>query len=335
MTNKQKTYESLHERLEGLNPSSQAITQVEASDIFSTNMYSNHFWKVMQGVMPKNSLKEGFDGEGGVLVPDEFEKILIEALQEKNLLRRIGNVISQKHDLKVPTVSEKGQATWQEESESIADSDDTFSQLSFSAYKIGSTTLVSDELLEDSGFDLEEYIANSLMDRIASLEEASFFMGDGVKKPLGLVHTAQVGAISENVGMLGMDDAIDLFFSVNAEYRKNAVWVMSDDAYRILIQTKTGFGLNLWQPAIAEESPTMLLGKSVFVSDALPLVAPGTIPVLFGDFSHFVIADRGKQSIKRFGELYAQTGMVGFQLTQRVDAKLLQPEAIKVLKIKS
>jgi HK97 family phage major capsid protein len=62
-------------------------------------------------------------------------------------------------------------------------------------------------------------------------------------------------------------------------------------------------------------------------------VIPGGFPVMFGDFSNYWIGDRGKRVIKRLVERYADRGQVAFLITERVDAKLVLPEAVKMLQI--
>lgn len=94
-------------------------------------------------------------------------------------------------------------------------------------------------------------------------------------------------------------------------------------------------GKTIWEPSMVKDAPFMLLGKPVEISHAMPEIAAGMKPILFGDFSYYWIGDRGKRSIKRLNELYADKGQVGFQATQRVDAKLVLPEAIKSLEIKA
>ena len=84
-----------------------------------------------------------------------------------------------------------------------------------------------------------------------------------------------------------------------------------------------------------EGEPEKLLGRPVYVSEFMPEVASDSKPILFGDFNYFWIGDRGKRSVKRLNERYADHGQVGFIATQRVDAKLVLPEAIKSLKIKT
>lgn len=200
---------------------------------------------------------------------------------------------------------------------------------------MGTLILASDELLEDAGLDIEQLILAQFSERIGKCEEEAFLTGDGNHKPLGLLTQAPVGAVSAEAGVLSVDDALDLYFSVGQEYRANAVWFMSEEAHRTLRKVKSAMGRNIWEPSLIEGEPEKLLGHPVYVSNFMPEVASGNKPILFGDFGYFWIGDRGKRSVKRLNERYADLGQVGFMATQRVDAKLVLPEAIKALEIKA
>ena len=126
--------------------------------------YTKAFWKAMKNKsnVPQvmDALQEGSDTEGGYLVPDEFEKTLVEALEEENIFRKLAHVINTSSgDRKIPVVASKGTASWVDEEGTIPDSDDAFSQVSIGAYKLGTLIKVSNELLNDSVFNLEQYIS--------------------------------------------------------------------------------------------------------------------------------------------------------------------------------
>ena len=98
--------------------------------------------------------------EGGYLVPDEFERTLVETLQEENLFRQLATIITTSSgDRKIPVVATKGTASWVDEEGAIPESDDAFGQVSIGAYKLATMIKVSEELLNDSVFNLEQYIA--------------------------------------------------------------------------------------------------------------------------------------------------------------------------------
>jgi HK97 family phage major capsid protein len=301
--------------------------------------YKKSFWNAMRAkaVRPDvmNALQIGSDTEGGYLVPDEYEKTLVESLEEENLFRKIAKVITTSSgDRKIPVVATKGTASWVDEEGTINESDDAFSQVSIGAYKLGTLIKVSEELLNDSVFDLESYISKEFARRIGNKEEDAFFNGDDVGKPIGIFNAtggAEVGVTTASSTAITADELIDLFYSLKAPFRKNAVWVLNDATIKAIRKLKDNNGNYLWQPALTANTPDTILGRPVFTSSYVPTIASGAKTIAFGDFSYYWIADRQSRSFKRLNELYAATGQVGFVATQRVDGKLILPEAIKVL----
>ena len=206
---------------------------------------------------------------------------------------------------------------------------------SASAYKVATSVLVSDELLEDSGIDLEDYILKEMSAAIGDAEEEAFFRGNGSGKPTGLVSQVSVGAVSAEVGDICIDDVIDLIYSVRKPYREKSVLVMSDDAYFKLHKTKYANGRYIWNPNYDKDGYETFSGFRVYTTKNLDGIESGNIPVLFGCFDYYWIGDRGKRVIKRLVERYADHGQVAYISSERVDAKLVHPEAIKGLKIKT
>ena len=304
--------------------------------------YRKSFWNAMRQkvVRPEvmNALQVGTDSEGGYLVPDEFEHTLVEALQEENIFRKLAHIIqTASGDRKIPVVASKGTASWVDEEGSITESDDSFGQVSIGAYKLGTLIKVSNELLNDSVFPLEGYISKEFARRIGAKEEDSFFNGDGDGKPVGIFHStggAQVGVTAASTSAITADEIIDLFYSLGAPYRKKAVWVLNDATVKSIRKLKDGNGNYLWQPALTADTPDTLLGRPVYTSTSVPTIASGAKVIAFGDFSFYWIADRQGRIFKKLSELYATTDQNGFVATQRVDGKLILPEAIKVLQMK-
>ena len=309
----------------------------------ASKVYNKSFWNAMRqkNIRPEiaNALQEGTDSEGGYLVPDEFEHTLIEALESENIFRTLAHVIqTASGDRKIPVVASKGTASWVDEEGAITESDDAFSQVSIGAYKLGTLIKVSNELLNDSVFNLEQYISKEFARRIGNKEEDAFFNGDGSGKPVGIFNGtggAQVGVTAASASAITADEVIDLFYSLGAPYRKNAVWVVNDATVKAIRKLKDGNGNYLWQPALTSGTPDTLLGRPVKTSSYVPTIASGAKVIAFGDFSYYWIADRQGRIFKKLSELYAATDQTGFVATQRVDGKLILPEAIKVLQMKA
>ena len=301
--------------------------------------YRQNFWNMMRSKAPMptvlNALQIGTDSEGGYLVPDEYERTLVEALEEENVFRQLAKVIqTSSGDRKIPVVASKGTASWIDEEGVYTESDDSFAQVSIGAYKLGTMIKVSEELLNDSVFDLESYIAREFARRIGAKEEEAFFTGDGTGKPLGILTAsggAETGVTAASATAVTADELMDLFYSLKSPYRKNAVWVLNDSTIKAIRKLKDNNGQYLWQPSLVSGTPDTILGRPVKTSAYMPVIAAGAKTIAFGDFSYYWIADRQGRSFKRLNELYAANGQVGFLGSQRVDGKMILPEAVKVL----
>ena len=194
----------------------------------------------------------GTDADGGYLVPDEFEHQLIDKLQEENFFRSLATVIHTSGDRKIPVVATKGTASWIDEEGAYTESDDSFGQVSIGAYKLGTMIKVSEELLNDSVFDLESYIAREFARRIGTKEEEAFFTGDGTGKPLGILAAsggAETGVTAASATAVTADELMDLFYSLKSPYRKNAVWILNDSTIKAIRKLKDNNGQYLWQPS--------------------------------------------------------------------------------------
>ena len=305
----------------------------------ASDEYRKNFWNAMRSKAPvpnvTNVLQIGTDSEGGYLVPDEFENTLVEALEEENIFRQMAKIIqTASGDRKIPVVASKGTAAWMDEEGAYPESDDSFGQVSIGAYKLGTMIKVSEELLNDSVFDLESYITREFARRIGSKEEEAFFTGNGTGKPLGILAAsggAETGVTAASATAVTADELMDLYYSLKSPYRKNAVWALNDSTVKAIRKLKDGNGQYLWQPGLTAGAPDMILGRPIKTSAYMPAIAAGAKTIAFGDFSYYWIADRQGRSFKRLNELFAATGQVGFLASQRVDGRLILAEAVKVL----
>ena len=308
----------------------------------ASSEYKAAFWKAMKNKNSfdvQNALQVGTDSEGGYLVPDEFERTLVEALEEENLFRQLAKVITTSSgDKKIPVVSSKGTASWVDEEGAIPESDDVFGQVIIGAYKLATMIKVSEELLNDSVFNLEQYIAREFARRIGAKEEEAFFVGNGTGKPTGIFNAtggASPGVTTASTTALTFDEIVDLFYSLRLPYRKNAVFVANDSTVKAIRKLKDGNGQYLWQPSVRLGEPDTLLNRPLKTSAYVPEIAAAAKTIAFGDFSYYWVADRQGRAFQRLNELYAANGQVGFKATQRVDGKLILAEAIKVLQMKA
>lgn len=302
--------------------------------------YSKAFWNSIRNrnfYDVRNDLSVGADSEGGYLVPDEFENTLVEALESENIFRKLATVIKTSNgDRKIPIVTSKGEANWVDENGTYTPSDDVYGQTVLSAHKLSTAIKISEELINDSAFDMTSYISREFARRMGAKEEEAFFIGDGVGKPTGIFASsggAEIGATAQT-SAITFDDVMEIFYSLRSPYRKNAVWVLNDSTVKALRKLKDSNGNYIWQPSVSAGIPDTIFNRPYYTSSYIPELKAGNKVMAFGDFSYYWISDRQGRSFKRLNELFAMTGQIGFIASQRVDGKLTLSEAVKVLDIR-
>ena len=309
----------------------------------ASDAYKKAFWNVTRhkdSMTPemKNALQEGVDSEGGYLVPDEFERTLVQGLNAATVIRANAHVITTSSGLhKIPVVASHGSAAWIDEEGAYTESDDIFGQVQLDAHKVGTIIKVSEELLNDAAFDLEGYISSEFSRRIGDKEEEAFLTGNGSSKPTGILNATgggEVGVTAASATAITADELIDLYFSLKAPYRKNAIWVLNDTTVKLVRKLKDNNGQYLWQPALRDGDVPTILGRPYFTSAYMPEAAAGEKTIIFGDLNYYWIGDRQGITFKRLNELFAGNGQVGFLASKRLDGKTVLPEAIKVLQQK-
>ena len=320
---------------------SQAVTNAPApTEVAKTgrasNEYREDFKNILRGRQPiHNVLSTTPDADGGYLVPVEFERRIVVGLEEANVIRSIAKVITTSAERKIPIAATHSTAQWTAENAAVTESNPTFAQKTIDAFKLTNLIKVSTELLQDSMFDLEAYIAAEFARAFGIAEEEAFCIGSGTDRPTGIFIASGGGQIGVTTtgATISTDNLIDLVYALKSPYRRNAVFLMRDITVSAIRKLKDSNGQYLWQPSVQAGEPDRLLGYKLYTSPYVPTVAQDALPVAFGDFSNYWIADRMGRTVQRLIELYAGNGQIGFIATQRVDAKVILPEGIKLLKM--
>ena len=307
----------------------------------ATDEYAGAFWNMIRNqgdqFAVRNALSVGEDTEGGYTVPDEFERKLVQALEENNIFRQLATVIrTNSGTRKIPIANDTMEAQWIDEGEEIPETNTKFGQTTLSAYKLGTMIKISNELLHDSAFDLASYIAARFGVCMGNAEERAFFTGDGDKKPLGIladVGGAELGVTAEAEDLVTFDEIFDLYYSLKSPYRRSAQFVCNETLLLQLMKLKDKNDNYIWKPSLDVAKPDTILGRPIRTSSFMPGIAAGEKVLLFGDLKNYWVADRQNRTFRRLNELYARTDQVGFLTTQRVDGRLILPESVKVLKM--
>ena len=300
----------------------------------ASDAYKEDFDRHLRGkILVHNVLSEGTDADGGYLVPEDFERNIVSALEQENVIRSLAKIITTQHERKIPVATGHSVAQWTAENAAYTESNPTFGQKQIDAFKLTDLCRVSVELLQDAAFDIEDYLMKEFARAFGIAEEEAFCVGNGSNQPTGIFTASggTVGVTAAANNAITADELISLVYALKAPYRRNAKFLMNDATISAIRKLKDGNGVYLWQPSLTAGTPDTILNRPVYTSSYVPAIAAGAKTIAFGDFSYYWIADRQGRSFKRLNELFATTGQVGFMATQRVDGKLILSEAIKVL----
>ena len=208
------------------------------------------------------------------------------------------------------------------------DAQNDFTRFPVATHKIAGLVKLSTEFALDADFDLRKYVFERMGKSFARAEDRAFINGNGTNEPFGLLHDTEGAEIGASTNAVTYDDCIDLFFSVEQEYRSHAVWLMNDRTALALHKLKDDAGNYLWNG-----NNDTILGKPVRICNDMPDIAAGAKPVLFGDFRYFWIIDRSPIAMRALKERFAMTDQVGYVCFELLDSRLVRRDAIKALTV--
>nr|DAW59006.1 MAG TPA: major capsid protein [Caudoviricetes sp.] len=281
----------------------------------------------------ENVLQEGTDASGGYLVPEEYDKRLVDVLSEENVFRTLATTITTSGEHKINIAASKPTAAWIDEGAQLTFGDATFDQMILDAHKLHVAVKVTEELLYDEAFNLESYLIEQFGKALGNTEENAFINGDGTHKPKGILSMGQTSVTTAGADIKA-DELLTFIYTLKRPYRKNAAFLVNDQTLATIRKLKDNNGAYLWQPSLQLGEPDRLLSYPVYTSEYMPTIAGGKIALAFGDYSYYNIGDRGTRSLQELKELFAGNGMVAYVMKERIDGKLVLAEAVQLLKIK-
>nr|MDT0658038.1 phage major capsid protein [Micromonospora sp. DSM 115978] len=304
-------------------------------------------------VMPDGSAPADFrtlskltTGAGGNTVPTSFYNRLMAHLIEVSAILQSGATVlntSSGETLQVPKTTSHGTALLTAEAGTISASDPAFGQASLGAYKYGVLIQVSRELIDDSGVDLEGYLAMQAGRALGNALGADLITGNGSSKPTGILNNTTLGVTgptganggfgaTSGTANSGADNLIDLFYSVISPYRMSAAcgWLVRDATMAVIRKLKDTTGQYIFQPSLVAGTPDTLMGKPIRTDPFVPAIATGAKSVVFGDMSQYFVRLAGGVRFERSDDFAFSTDLVTFRALIRGDGILVdQTGAVK------
>ncbi|NNF89847.1 MAG: phage major capsid protein [Boseongicola sp.] len=286
--------------------------------------------------------------DGGYLVDPETAETVKSVLRGASSIRQVANVVNvEATSFDVLIDSTEAGAGWATETaSSVETATPTIERISIPLHELSALPKISQRLLDDSAFDIEDWLAGRIADTFARSEAAAFIGGDGIDKPVGFLTHPQVANGAWNWGSLGYvvtgtdggfnagnpgDGLIDLVYALGAQYRANGSFVMNSRTAGEARKIKDVEGRFIWADSLSAGEPARLLGYPVLIAEDMPDIAAGSVSVAFGDFSAgYTIAERPDLRILR--DPFSAKPHVLFYATKRVGGDVSDFAAIKLLK---
>lgn len=265
---------------------------------------------------------------GGEYIPQGFRNALEVAMLAYGGVRSVATVLRTADGgaLPMPTHNDTDQkgALLAENTQDAVQKIDT-SSVTLNAYKYTSKIVqISKELLQDDAFDTAAWVGNALGERLARIHNQHFTTGTGSSQPNGIVTAATLGVTAAGASAIDFDDLIDLQHSVDPAYRNGASWMFNDATLKVIRKLKDSNGQYIWDAGTpANGVPGSVLGQRYTINQDMASIGGSTKPVLYGDFSKYMVRDVLAIDLVRLVERYADYHQVAFVAITRNDADLL------------
>jgi HK97 family phage major capsid protein len=308
------------------------------------------YWKYMTvgslselDVEEQRAISRASGAAGNFLVPTDFYNQIIRSLRFMGSVAQLATeyVTDNGDSIQVPANTAHGTAVWTAENAANTPSDETFAQVTLGANKATSKIIVSEELLQDSAFPLDTFLAREFGERIGVLENTAYIQGSGSGQPQGLLASATTSNITTVTAAAGAGNTttftytalVSAIFSLPKQYRDNASFIVNDTSARNLYLMMDSQNRPLWSVNLATTGPDTFLGYPIYTDPDVPAPAIGNISVLFGDWKRtYVVRRVSGFSMQRQNELHSDNGQVGFRGQERVDGKVVLAAAGIALK---
>ena len=305
----------------------------EKARLIGTAEYNTNFWNVMRGSLyDRDKISGGSDiSTGGYALPSGSDEKLRKAIRRDSLFRNMATVVKAYNGAsRIYAKDCDDLAEWVPENGSIPiyDGVNDFTRYPVEMHKLAVFVKLDDDFVHDAAFSIEDYLTDRLARNFAKAEDRGFITGTGDHTPTGILDPtggAETGVFADSITF---DNVIRLYFALNDEYRKNAVWLINDETALTLRMLKDDAGNYLWN-----HTNDTILGKPVVISYDMPSADAGETPIVFGDFSYYWIIDRSPVHVQALKEKFVTLDQIGYLSTELLDGKLIRRDALQGMKI--
>lgn len=284
----------------------------------------------------RGNLEELRDGgmtktDNGVVIPSTIANKIIEALKDICPIYALTTKFNAKGDLVFPSYDDTTGpvATYAEEFTALTSKSGSFKGITLKGYLVGALTKVSVSLINNVSFDLTGYVVTKIAEAMAEFLEKELLAGTEGKMT-GLASCSQ-GVSAAATSVITVDELIDLQAAVQQRFQKDAAWIMSNGTFKSIRKLKNADGEYLLNRDLTNGFGWTLLGRPVYVSDAMPEMAAGKAVIYYGDFSGLYVKIAEGISVQVLKERYADEHVYGVIAWGEFDSKIVEEQKVAKL----
>lgn len=316
-------------------------------DLAEYKLYRKAFFQALRkdertlGPDEMKALTTGTDPDGGYFVPTAMSQRIIDKVYESSPIRQLATVENiGTNELEIPIDTDEAGAGWVGEEEARPETTTPrVASMIIPVHELYAKPKATQRVLEDASIDLEAWLATKIADKFARLEATAFLVGNGVKKPRGLLtYPAGTGlgqieqAVTGDANLITADSIMKLPWLLQERYHGNARWLLKRSSLAALAVLKDTTNNYLWSPGLREGAANSLAGYPVAMADDIPAVAAGALVALFGDFrAAYTVVER--LGIRTLRDPYSAKPFVEFYTRRRVGGDVVDKAAVKILKV--
>lgn len=290
---------------------------------------------------PETRAQSTTNSAGGYLIAPEYMSEIDKAMKDYSGILQVARVVETATGANLPWPTSDAtarKAAIVAENAQSTPTDFTFGQKSLDAYMLRDMAAASLEIVQDSEFDLDMFIADAFAESFGRGLNTYFTTGTGSGQPNGIVTASTLGKTAASATAFTRAEMVDFLHSVDPGYRKtpSCGWMFSDTVLAAIKKLSFGSGDDrpLWQVSMREGEPDRLEGYPYWINqDMSTALTTGQKIMLFGDHRKYIVRRVRGMYLRRLEERFIDYGQIGFIAFARYDGELINTAAVKHFKL--
>ena len=303
-------------------------SKIEKEEVRS---FANHIRNVIEQRVEGNLTM----GNNGVIVPSTIAKKVITKVYDMSPILEKATKYNTKGKLQIPVYGADGnvdiQMSYADEFAELESKIGKFGTVELTGFLAGALTKLSNSLINNADIDIVNKVIELMADTVLRFMEKEALIGTEAKVSGCSGVTLILNANASNV--LSADELIRLKNKVKKAFRKDSIWIMSNDTLTAIEMLKDDNGRYLFTEDLTGEFDGKILGYPVYVSDNMPEITSGSTPIMFGDFSGLALKQTEELEMQILREKFATQHATGIVAWTEFDMKIEHTQKIAKLKM--